>query len=191
MVNIVCPIDGCQFETGDYSEAICLAIFNAHQLGAHTAPPQQSSRVPKVDRPPLNDNISEETWNAFLQSWEIFVRGNNVSENDKTVQLYSCCDLALKAKVTAIHSNILDEPVQNVLDILKTITVTPVAKTVKRNALLQMHQDADESIRTFLSRVKGKAVNCGLRKECEHPHGNGPNGIAPPAHVMLTLETSG
>ena len=184
MVNISCP--HCDYSTGEYTEAVALEVFRAHQTAhANAAPGAQSRRTPKVDRPPLKDNITEETWNAFIQSWEIFVKGNGVTTDaDLAVQLYSCCDMSLKAKLTAVHQNILSEKIDDILALLKSMTVTPVAKTVKRNELLQMQQDAGETIRTYLSRVKGKAVTCGLRKECTHVHGAGANGQVP-QHVYV------
>ena len=195
MANIPCPVEGCQYSTGDSTEAVAIALLNAHVAGTHSnnARPvaaqqmMQPRRTPKIDRPPLKDNISEETWNAFLQSWNIFVQGNGVDAADQAVQLYSCCDMPLKAKLTAVNQNILIEPVQNILALLKNLTVTPVAKTVKRNELLQMHQDASENIRTFLSRVKGKAITCDLQKECTWPHAAGPNGVPAPAHVHVNF----
>ena len=168
-----------------------MALLNAHVATAHAAPPpqaqpvQQQRRTPRVDRPVLSDNITEETWNAFEQSWNEYVSANGVQNNEKTVQLYSCCDMPLKAKLTAMNPSVVNDPVDTVLTLLKTLTVIPVAKTVKRNELLQMQQDAGEGIRTFLSRVKGKAVTCSLQKECSHPHANDVNNQPPPDHVLV------
>ena len=181
--SIQCPC--CEFNTGDGSDLVIAALLNAHVAGSHSqnAAPQQR-RPPKVDRPVLKDNISEETWNAFVQSWDIFVRGNVLSDAEQTIQLYSACDMTLKAKLTAMNENIVQQPVQEVIDLLKSITVTPVALTVKRSELLQLHQDAGEKVRAFYSRVKGKAITCGLRKECTHVHANGTNNT-PPQHVYV------
>ena len=62
----------------------------------------------------------------------------------------------------------------------------PVAVTIKRNELLQMSQDAGETIRTFLSRVKAKAVTCRFKKECMQNHTPAvDNAQQPPAHVYV------
>ena len=99
MPNIQCPVEDCQYATGDVDNAVAAALLMAHTAGSHSANSferPRRSRPPKVDRPQLKDNISEETWNAFTYSWDIFVRANDVDDADQTVQLYSCCDLALK-----------------------------------------------------------------------------------------------
>ena len=127
MPDIECPVDNCIYRTGDVDNAVAAALLTAHTAGAHTANvahQQRRSRPPKVDRPQLKDNITEETWNAFRHSWDIFVRANDVDVIDRSVQLYSCCDLSLKAKVTATNQDILDKPVQDLLELLKSITVT-------------------------------------------------------------------
>ena len=174
------------------SDLVAAALLNAHTAGTHSttnAPQPLERRTPKVDRPILKDNISEETWNAFFQSWGIFVRANDIQDAEKTVQLYSCCDMALKSKITAMDQNILNQPVQNVLDLLKSITVTPVVLTIKRNELLQSRQDAGEKIGSFYSRVKGKVITCGLRKQCTHAHVTPQNAqAAPPVYVNFTDE---
>ena len=138
-----------------------------------------------MDRPVLTDSITEETWNAFDQSWQVYLRANDVQQDERSVQLYSCCDMPLKTKLTAMNPNIINEPVDNLLALLKTLTVIPVAKTVKRNELLQMQQDAGEGIRTFLSRVKGKAITCTLHRRCTHPHAAGADGRPPPDPVLV------
>ena len=187
MPNIHCPVENCQYATGDVDNAVAAALLMAHTAGSHSAnrlEQPRRPRPPKVDRPQLKDNISEETWNAFTYSWDIFVRANDVDDADQTVQLYSCCDLALKSKITAVHHDVLNQPVQQLLALLKTITVIPVAVTIKRNELLQMNQDAGETIRTFLSRVKAKAVTCRFKKECMHQHAPG-NAQQPPDHVYV------
>ena len=101
--SIKCPC--CAYQTGDGSDLVIAALLNAHVAGTHThtqnvAQPAQQRRPPRVERPVLKDNITEETWNAFVQSWEIFVQGNGIPVAEQTVQLYSACDMALKAKLT-------------------------------------------------------------------------------------------
>ena len=44
--------------------------------------------------------------------------------------------MALMSKITAMNHNILNLPVQDVQNLLKNITVTPVASTVKRKTSL-------------------------------------------------------
>ncbi len=188
MVNFKCP--NCEFQTGDYPATVCSSILDAHNGHAHGNPQAATrKRAPKVDRPELADDIEEEEWNNFHQNWRIFVQANGIDEADIAVQLYSCCNSSLKPKLFAIHHDFLDRPVVELLPLLKKLTVIPVSRTVKTNELLQLRQDAGESIRTFHSRVKAKALTCYFKKKCEHQHA-APNdgGQAPEVFVDYTSE---
>ena len=188
-VSIQCPAEGCDFETGAYAASIVAAILNAHTVDRHqqqarAAPP----RPPKVDRPSLTDDLDEEQWNVFQQSWNIFMHANRVADQDKAYQLYSCCSNTLKAKITSVHQDFLTKAPQDLIPLLKTLTVTPVAISVKRNELLQMRQDAGETIRTFQSRLKAKATTCMFKIRCTHNHVQDGNGNDVDVQVDYTSE---
>lgn len=190
MVNAQCPIQGCDFQTGEFPAVVVAQLLSTHTTVAHTvaapaAPQAAHRRAPKVDRPALSDSIEEETWNEFEQNWRIFVRANDVQEADQVVQLYSCCTNSLKSKITAVHHNFLERPIQELLPLLKALAVVPVARTVKQNEFLQMKQDPGETIRAFHSRVKAKARTCHFKTNCIHPHAPLHEGEDPPARVEV------
>ena len=172
MPDIQCPVDGCQYSTGDVDSVVVAALLNAHTVGAHTASQstRQQRQPPKVERPQLQDSIDEESWNAFKQDWTMFTRANAISSEDQSIQLFSCCDAALKAKLTSCCQDVFEKPVQELLTLLQSLAVIPVAVSVKRNELLQMNQDSGEGIRNFLLRVKGKAITCKFKIKCPHNH---------------------
>ena len=80
MPDIQCPVDGCQYSTGDVDSVVVAALLNAHTVGAHTASQstRQQRQPPKVERPQLQDSIDEESWNAFKQDWTMFTRANAI-----------------------------------------------------------------------------------------------------------------
>ena len=149
------------------------SLLTAHTT-VHTstpAPQQQHPRRPlKVERPQLADNLTEVGWNSFLQDWETFVRANQIDNDDKAIQLFSCCDGELKGKVTSICPNVYTKTVDDLMAALKSLAVIPIASTVKINELLQMHQHAGELVRAYYSRVKGQASICNFRIKCTHAH---------------------
>ena len=61
------PVIGYEYSTGQFC-----GYFIAYNTANQSA--QQLQRAPKVDRPILTDNITEEYWNAFMQSWNFFIR---------------------------------------------------------------------------------------------------------------------
>ena len=48
-----------------------------------------------------------------MQRRNMFVRVNNISPDDKPVQLFSSCDPMLKAKVTTVERDLFSKPVDN------------------------------------------------------------------------------
>ena len=142
-------------------------------------------RPPKVDRPELCDGIDEEAWNTFEQSLMIFKRANGVEDHDLAVQLYSCCKQSLKEKITAVHPDFLERDANELLPLLKTLTVIPVARTVKQHDLLQMTQEPGDPIRTFHSKVKSKAITCRFKKLCTHPHAPLQDGGVASGHLQI------
>ena len=103
MPDIQCPVNGCDYRTGGVDIAIVAALLNAHTAGAHSLnqPIRQHRQPPKVDRTHITDTIGEEVRNAFKQDWTMFTRANGIAVADQPIQLFSCCDSALKAKLTS------------------------------------------------------------------------------------------
>ena len=162
--------------------------MDAHTAGTHVAPaaapaPATRRRGPKVDRPEITDSMDEESWNAMETSWRMYARVEGIVDDDKAAQLYCCCKRSLQAKITAVHPDFMDRPVDELLPLIKMLTVIPVAKTVKQNELLQMKQDPGQSIRDYHSRVKAKAMTCHFKKRCTHPHRPPAPGAPEPVHV--------
>ena len=68
MISLQCSGADCGFETGEYDPAV--ALLNNHTAVVHSgnsAPVEVNRRAPRVERPLLTDNISEENWNGFLK----------------------------------------------------------------------------------------------------------------------------
>ena len=84
MVNVTCPNDGYDCETGDVVNVFTAALLNAHTTSNHAQNnvglPAQPRQTPKIDCPVLKDNITEEMWNDFVQSWTIFLQRNDNPE---------------------------------------------------------------------------------------------------------------
>ena len=169
MLNLRCSGASCDYQTGEYDPAVAVALLNNHTAAvhaSHTRPSELRPHAPRVERPVLTDQISEEHWNGFLKAWSMFVMANGVSTADQPVQLFACCDPDLRAKVTATDDNIPSSNIDEMLKLLRSLSVVPVAINVQRSELLRMQQQPGEAIRTFFSRVRGKAITCRFQIEC-------------------------
>ena len=139
MLSLRCSGTGCGFATGEYETAVSIALLNNHTTVVHSGQSTQpeAQRAPKVERPVLSDSLSEEHWNGFLKSWTVFVQANSVSVADRPIQLFACCDSELRSKVTCTNEGVLDCTVYEILELLHTLSVLPVAIGVQRSELLK------------------------------------------------------
>ena len=143
MPDIRCPVVGCDYSTGDVDSVVVAALLNARTVGAHTSSqPEKQRQFTKVERPQLSDDIDEKSWNAFKEDWRMFIRANKVAAVNQPIKLFSCCASTLNAKLTSCCQDVFEKHVQDSLILLQSLAVIPVAVRVKRNELLQMHQDS-------------------------------------------------
>ena len=72
-----CPVSGCAYVTEDVEVALAVALLNLHNH-EHSQPKDDQSvkkqKPPKVDRPRISKESSEETWNMFRTRWTMFQR---------------------------------------------------------------------------------------------------------------------
>lgn len=170
MTVIECPFPECDFATGDTSEAISLAVFNAHTLIHSNVAPAPAAAVrargPKLDRPRIECGVSTEKWNAFVRRWETFRAGSDIDAASATRQLFHCADETLGDIILRAESDFSSKPISDALEIMKSFAVVAVARGVLRSELSAMRQSADEPFRNFAAKVRGKAETCDFKLTC-------------------------
>ena len=176
--NMKCPIPGCAYATGEQTEPVAIAYFNAHMY-VHTQPPQASQSAstsvshrngPKLDRPMIETGVSMEEWIMFERRWAIFKEGSHIADEDASHHLFQCADALLGDSLLKTDPDIVGKDVDEVLSAMKRLAVIPIATGIVRSELLEMKQLRDEAFRKFASRVRGKAETCDyttkVRCEC-------------------------
>ena len=174
-ITIKCPVPDCEYETGEATEAVAVALLNAHvtihnkAVAAVPTTPPISDRGPKLERPKVDIGISEEEWNMFYRRWELILRCSGISNGNVTSHLIQCATDTLGDAVLKVRPKITDAPVDECLKLMKSFAVIAVAKGVLRSELLSMSQKRYETFRAFVARVRGKAEICDYTTEntCE------------------------
>jgi len=156
MVIVYCPAPGCTYRTEDLPAEVVVTLLNIHAL-EHSRPQIPAS---KLNRPTVDIGIDEETWNSFVRRWETFKLGSGISEDAAPTQLFQCASESLGDLLLKSDPRLTLRPTENVLMVMKSMAVIPVARGVNRAELFQMKQSNDEPIRTFAARVRGKAETC-------------------------------
>ncbi len=160
MVVISCPAGSCPYKTEDVSETMACKLLELHVQVSHSAPAPM--RGPKLDRPKVDVDETEESWNIFERRWENFKRGSRISDDEASFQLVSCAEESLSTLLMKLDQHISSLPEAEVMRKMRSLAVRPVARGVLRAELMKLEQDEGESFRAFTARVKGKADTCGF-----------------------------
>ena len=166
MVVISCPIDGCLYKTEDVSETLVVRLLELHMM-SHSS--QMSGKGPKLTRPIIDVGADDETWTAFRRRWETFRKGSRIVDEEAVAQLFECASPELSTLVLKLDQDVTSRGTEEVLSLMYSLAVIPVAKGVIRSELMKLEQKDGESFRTFAARVKGKAETCGflVKTSCE------------------------
>lgn len=169
--RIPCAAQGCNVVIEDASEAVALARFSSHLLNHSSSAdagtqPATMQRAPKMDRPTVSLECSEEVWSSFKSRWQLFKKCTVMKPEDITRQLFLCCDEELGNNIFKVEPSSIDGDEESLLTTIKRLAVIPVAISVRRADLLQMKQAHGETIRSFYAKVKGKAMTCSYTTRC-------------------------
>ncbi len=182
-----CTIGDCTFATPDIDVSAAVALFNNHttdhqqrQQSAAAAivptPPPPQRSAPKLSRPALKANLTNEEWNAFTRRWGYYRTGCSIRDADASTQLLECATEDLGDVVLRAHPKFTEKPIDDALKMLKSLSVIPVALGVLRSQLRATRQSPDEPFRTFAARVTGKAETCEFltpyKGQCTHCNGD-------------------
>ena len=161
MPAIPCPWDECDFETGDYGEAIAAEILKFHGY-THNKPNQSEKEIIiKVEKPIITLGCTAEKWTFFTSRWQNFKKINRLKEANHSAHLIECCDNDLLLTLHRTHGDNLQTKTEvEVLAAIKKIAVRPEQEIVARVRLLDMKQDRDEPVRNFVARLQGQANTC-------------------------------
>ena len=178
-----CSYPGCDFATGDITEALANTMLTIHgqvHMAHARAPPQPVTTTPckaeKVRRPTISAAGTAEDWTYFNSRWVEYKAATGLVGRDLVLQLLECCDDELHKDLTRnAGGSLADHSEGDVLASIKVLAVRQENIMVARDKLWQMQQDHGEPIRTFGARIRGQASMCNLvipcsTDGCTHSH---------------------
>lgn len=167
MPSIQCPIPGCEYETDDLDGVLVAALLTTHAMVHAAAPASGSAKTEKVKRPTISSAGSSEDWTYFKSRWNDYVEATKVKGKERIIQLLECCDEALRRDLTRSASGSLTDKTEvEVLTAIRTLAVREENTMVARVSLHSMTQDRDETIRSFVARLRGQANVCKYFVQC-------------------------
>lgn len=170
MPAVTCPLAGCGYSTDDTEPVLAAAQLNLHAIShTHATLPAGAAvkqRPPKIDRPIIRKETSEEDWNTFIKKWDLFKRGTDIPNTQLTTHLWQCCDPELETELFKDVPDISTATETLLLASIKQLAVISIAASVRRADFLSLRQDHGQPIRSFAAKVKGKAQTCAFNKNC-------------------------
>ena len=159
-----------RYVTADVDNAVAAALLIVHN-NMHISPPTPAAnltqqRAPRLERPKITGGSSEETWNSFMTRWTMFKRGTTLTDDEKVRHLFQCCEEELGDAVLKGHPTSISGSEEELLAVIKQLAVIPVSICVRRADLLSCRQDHGESVRSYFTRIKGKAATCSYSIRC-------------------------
>ena len=171
--TIQCQFTNCTYAATNPSEAVAIAMFQNHtqthqqaQTGSQPSPTHQ--RLPKIDRPELKQDATDEDWATFESEWKRFKRCTRMSPDEVADQLFQCCERSLQRLLLKENHVIIEQGEDALLEAMKKMAVIKVATSIRRANLLSLTQDHGEPFREFYANVRSSACTCNFQVKCLH-----------------------
>ena len=91
--KIGCQFTGCAWSIKHDSEALAIALLTSHSQNHKGASVVATSKQknPKIDRPEVKQDISDEEWQSFEAEWGRFKKCTKISNDEIADQLFQHC----------------------------------------------------------------------------------------------------
>ena len=170
MPAVNCPVTGCDYVTQDLSEALTLKCLDLHAAADHAGPTptKSNNKCKKPDRPEVSLDITESQYAFFKEEWRIYKTRCGLQPEEITLELRAACTTELRRSlfdfigIDALNSATED----NLLDHIEKVAVKAKNTAVHRQEFYSMSQAPDETILSFVSRLRSKASHCCFATEC-------------------------
>ena len=167
MRAVKCPIQDCTYETPDLGDAIVAALITAHCITHSAASTGATVPVEKIKRPTIELAGTKEEWTYFQTRWEDYKEATKISGSQEKTQLIECCSEEMKRNLIRLSGgSIQNKNIKDVMTAIEQLAVREENIMVARLDLHNMKQENDESIRSFLARLRGQASTCNFTVEC-------------------------
>ena len=172
--KLSCQFTGCEWSIEHDSEAVAIALLTSHgnvHLRGPGVSTESRSKQPKVDRPELIQDISDEDWETFEDEWRRFKRSwysPSTTQLEVTDQLLECCEQNLRRLLVKQDPSISSQTEVDILKAMKEMAVIKIATSVRRTKLMLARQDHGVNFREYYANTRAAAATCNYKIQCPH-----------------------
>ena len=172
-IKMDCEWTDCQYATKEYEPAVAVEILKLHCTQVHQTHATGGSTVEdsrnrvKFPKPTVDQDQSLEEWETFLIRWAEYKKQMKVDTGNGTGQLISCTSNELETSLTRIlGKDLYNEDEVVLLREMKKLVVKFQNPAVYVEEFLTTKQEGGESVRHFMSRLKGVSNRCEFVATC-------------------------
>ena len=155
-MKVKCPVPDCSYETEDIGDTALLNTLLGLHATTHAAP-----QAEKLQRPTISPPVNSEDWAYFIIRWEEYRVGCRLDGPDVVLQLLECCTEELRRDLVHTEGRSLSKKSEKeVLQAIRNLAVHKENIIASGAALCNVHQGKDKPIRSFTTKIKGKACTC-------------------------------
>ena len=153
-------MEDCAYATPTCESAAAIQLLTIHGY-THLPAARQQQQLERAKRPMVDMGCTSEKWSFFKSQWVNYKKLTKVAGEDAKDQLLECCQYDLKLALFRAHSDKLEgKTEQEMLEAIERLAVEPEKEIVERVRLLNMKQDRDELVQSFVTRLRGQANMC-------------------------------
>lgn len=167
MPVVECPIPGCTYKTPELDNVVVAALITAHSMTHSNKSDASVARVEKVKRPSISLAGTTEDCLYFKERWAEYVVATKISGKELSIQLLDCCEEKLRRDLTRSSAgSLMEKSEEDLLIDIRKLAVREENVMVSCATLRNMRQDREETIQSFLARLKGQANICKFLVTC-------------------------
>ena len=163
---------GCTYVAVHDVVEVAVAFLNSHSMTHQSANLSStggaSVRAPKIDRPVLKQDVSDEDWEMFKAEWSRFKLCYKFLPSELNQQLFQCCEPRLGNLLLKFDPKVCEGTEEALLTPMEKMAVLHVASTVRRTKLMTIQQAHGQSVREFFALVRSAASACSFSVKCPH-----------------------
>ena len=166
MPRYKCPYPECTYETDEAEGQLAATLLSIHSAGAHNHTQVGGGATNATSQSQNRESPTPNSVRSGLERGMVVLRNpmgglrgspENYRERQSNTVL-ECCDEPLRKDLTRnAGGSLTNKSVEEVMAAIKRLAVREENTMVARVQLHNMHQDRDETIRSFGARLRGQA----------------------------------
>ena len=129
-------------------------------------------RLPKIERPKLMENCSQQDFEFFKTEWNAYSTSAGVQpKNIMKDQLLQCAETPLRKVIhMSMWSRLANISIADLMTEMEKAAVEKQSDMLNEVKLMEAKQERGEPVRKYLARLRGLADICKLSVECSSCH---------------------